>query len=395
MKKERITYLLNVYTSGNATHAEEEELITWVLEADSDEELKSFMLEVWNREHLKEEYTHVDWEGIYSQFLPYLKKDADKRLKRNNAFWWVAAASVLIIGTIGYFYFIPVHQDKSIVIEQLPKDVAPPSGDKAVLILSDGSKIGMDSTREGTIATQEGVRVVRGTDGTITYSGTACATVRYNTFVVPKGSKPLSLVLSDGSKVWLNVGSSLTFPTAFIGKERVVSMEGEAYFEVVHKSKMPFMVRQGDVVVNVLGTHFNVKAYKEEGIGRVTLLEGTVKVKRSNVVVTLNPGDQALVEEVKGSKKDIRIQKNVDLDEVMAWRNGKFIFNESMDIHGIMRQLERWYNVKVLYKGDIKQRFWGSISRDVNLSQVLKILEATEGVRFDIQGERVIVMPGS
>ncbi len=392
MKKERITYLLNVYTSGKATVAEKGELLDWVMEAEDDEALKRFMLDVWNQQHSKDEYSYVDWEEIYSQIVSRASEGKQKKSSRIRRLSWIAAASILLIVSVVYFYPSSNEPEKVVAVQPLKKDVAPPTGDKAVLILADGSKIEMDSASNGTIALQGNVKVVRLDDGTVSYVGRAGGAVSYNTFNVPKGSKPLSLMLADGSKVWLNVGSSITFPTAFVGKEREVTMVGEAYFEVAHNAAMPFKVRGGDLTVNVLGTHFNVNAYKDDGVEKVTLLEGSVVVNRKNQIKTLKPGQQALVRE---SGEDIRIQKDVDLSEVMAWRDGKFVFNQRMDIKGIMRQLERWYNVDIVYQGEVSQRFWGSISKDVNLSQVLKILEATGGVRFEIVGNKVTVLPAA
>lgn len=393
MKKERVTYLLNVYTSGKATDAEINELMARVLEAENDDALKSFMLDIWNRQHSRDDYAYVDWEDIYSQIVSRADEGKPKPSVRIRRLRWIAAASVVLVASIGYFYASSDQQKVTGAVQQLKKDVAPPSGNKAVLILADGSQIEMDSTSSGMIAVQGDVNIVRSADGTITYSGRAGKAISYNTFNVPRGSKPLNLMLADGSRVWLNVGSSLTFPTAFTGKEREVMMEGEAYFEIAHNAAMPFNVKNGDVTINVLGTHFNVNAYNDDGVEKITLLEGSVMVSRKSEIKTLKPGQQALV--VAAGDDNIKIQKDIDLNEVMAWRDGKFIFNQSMDIHGIMRQLERWYNVDVVYKGEVTHRFWGSISRDVNLSQVLKILEATGGVKFDIEGNRITVLPAA
>lgn len=392
MKKDRIACLLNIYTSGKATDAEEDELMTWVLEAENDDALKNFMLDIWNQRHSKNDYAYVDWEDIYSQIVAKAEKGKSKATGWKRSIGWVAAASVLLISSIIYFYPSSDQQEKITASPQLKKDVAPPTGDKAVLILADGTKIEMDSVSNGMIAVQGDVSIVREEDGTITYSGKAGRDISYNTFRVPKGSKPLSLTLTDGSRVWINVGSSITYPTAFVGKEREVMIKGEVYFEVAHNAAMPFKVKNGDITIHVLGTHFNVNAYNDDGVEKITLLEGAVVVNQKNEAKTLKPGQQALVRE---SGENIRIQKTVDLNEVMAWRDGKFIFNQSMDIHGIMRQLERWYNVDVVYQGEVTQRFWGSVSKDVNLSQVLKIFEATGGVKFEIEGSRITVLPAT
>lgn len=392
MKKEQITYLLDAYTWGRATEEETNELMNWVLKAENDEDLKGYVLDIWEQQHSGEIYAPVDWEELYSQIISASDIEKPKVSGKVRVLRWVAAASLLLTASAIYFYFNWDKQENTLAYQQIKKDVAPPSGDKAVLILADGSKIVMDSTSHGIIARQGNVEIVKNEDGAVSYMGRGSNAFSYNTFDVPKGSKPLSLMLADGSRVWLNVGSSLTFPTVFTGKERVVTMEGEAYFEVAHNDVMPFKVKHGDVTINVRGTHFNVNGYTEEEMDKITLLEGSVVVNKGGLTKTLLPGQQAMIQK---SEADIRIQKDVDLNQVMAWRHGKFIFNQAMDIQDIMRQLGRWYNVDVIFKGVVTQRFWGAISRDVNLSQVLKILEAAGGVKFDIEGDKITVLPSS
>jgi len=193
--------------------------------------------------------------------------------------------------------------------------------------------------------------------------------------------------------VWINVGSSLTYPTAFTGKERKVKITGEAYFEVAHNAGVPFIVQHNGLTVSVLGTHFNVNTYEDEAAERVTLLEGSVRVNKNSLSQLLKPGQQARIN--NNGINDIKVLNDVNIDEVMAWKDGKFRFGENTDIGTIMRQISRWYNVDIEYKGSVNQRFWGSISKDVNVSQVLKILEATGGVKFKVEGNKIIVMPGT
>jgi ferric-dicitrate binding protein FerR (iron transport regulator) len=293
--------------------------------------------------------------------------------------------------TGAYLYFNPAKQSSIATIQPKQNDIAPPSGNKAVLTLADGTKIELDSSGNGTIALQGNVRITKQSNGEISYAGSAANEVSYNTLNVPRGSTPLGLTLSDGSQVWLNVGSSLTYPTAFTGKERKVKITGEAYFEVAHNASMPFIVQHDDVTVSVLGTHFNVNTYEDETAERITLLEGSVRVSKNKMSQILNPGQQASI----ANESAIKVLDDVNMDEVMAWKNGKFRFGENTDIGTIMRQISRWYNVDIEYEGRVNQRFWGSISKDVNVSKVLKILEATGGVKFKVEGNKIIVMPGT
>jgi ferric-dicitrate binding protein FerR (iron transport regulator) len=212
--------------------------------------------------------------------------------------------------------------------------------------------------------------------------------VSYNTLIVPRGSKVVSLTLADGSKIWMNAESSLTYPTAFIGKERSVELKGEAFFEIASNKNMPFIVRKDDVGVQVFGTSFNVNAYEDEKTIDVTLLEGSVQVKKGTATTLLQPGQQAQVNRA-GS---ISLVEHADTEAAVAWKNGYFQFTGN-DIKTVMRQIARWYNVDVEYHGTIPERkFAGQMDRSSNLSHVLKILEESN-VHFKTEGKKVIVMP--
>lgn len=389
--KERIHYLLEAYISKQTSAEEENELMDWILEAGEDSELKSYILSIWNEYRPTGNLSYVDWNEIYSRVVQPPVVSLEPKVKKMKWFRLTAAAVVLIALTAGaYFYFTPLKQPPVTVLQPTRNDVAPPSGNKAVLTLADGTKIELDSSGNGMIALQGNVKVIKKSNGEITYSGSAATEISYNTLNVPRGSKPLGLTLSDGSQVWLNVGSSLTYPTAFAGKERKVTITGEAYFEVAHNAAIPFVVQHDDVTVKVLGTHFNVNTYEDEATERITLLEGSVRVSKNTISQLLRPGQQA---NIIDRSDDIKVLNDVNVDEVMAWKDGKFRFSENTDIGAIMRQISRWYNVDIEYQGKIDQRFWGSISKDVNVSQVLKILEATGGVKFKVEGNKIIVMP--
>ena len=395
LPKERIHYLLEAYISKRGTAIEENELMEWILEAGEDSELKNYMLEIWNGYNSTEDLSYVNWNEIYSRVKQPPVIALESKVRKMKWFRLTAAAAVLIALAAGsYIYFTPAAKEAIATITIQPKqtDIAPPSGNKAVLTLSNGTKIEIDSIGNGMIALQGNVRIIKQSNGEITYAGSAAKEVSYNTLNVPRGSKALGLTLSDGSQVWLNVGSSLTYPTAFTGKQRKVKISGEAYFEVSHNAKMPFIVQHDDVTVSVLGTHFNVNTYEDETAERITLLEGSVRVNKNMVSQLLKPGQQAAI---INRINDIKVLDNVNMDEVMAWKNGKFKFGENTDIEPIMRQISRWYNVDIEYKGRVSQRFWGSISKDVNISRVLKILEATGGVKFKVEGNKIVVMPAT
>ena len=302
---------------------------------------------------------------------------------------WAAAAAVLICLVSGAYYFKtstqsrPVETAKTVLI----KDVPAPSLVKATLRLADGTEVNLDNAKNGSLAIQGQVQIIKTADGQIAYKGKGNE-VLYNTLINPRGSKVVAIVLADGTKVWLNAETTLRYPTAFAGNDRRVEISGEAYFEVAHNPQMPFYVSKSGMEIKVLGTHFNVNSYDDGSPASVTLLEGSVKVTSEGKHSMLIPGQQA-----KMVGTAIRVLDNVDMDEVMAWKNGKFQFGENTSIETIMNQLARWYNVQVEYKGTVTQHFWGSVSRDVNVSQVLHKIESTGGVKFKIEGNKVLVMP--
>lgn len=397
LPKERIFYLLDAYTSKRSTLAEEDELMEWMLKANEDAELKDFVLGVWNQQHAVQHLSDTNWDRIFDRVInaPQSRRQPAriKRMRRFRLAAAVAAAAAVLIVVFMGPHFSSNENPSAAALQPTAQDIAPPSGSRAILTLADGTHIELDSTATGTIAMQDGVNIVKRPNGAIAYTGNAGKAVGYNTFSVPRGSKPLSIVLSDGSQVWLNVGSSLRYPTAFTGNERRVTITGEAYFEVAHNATMPFRVQHNDVTVSVLGTHFNVNTYQDETAERITLLEGSVLVSKKNASKLLQPGQQASIS--RDEISDIKVSSGVSLDEVMAWKDGKFLFGESMDIGTIMRQISRWYDVDIEYKGEVNQHFLGAISKEANLSQVLRILEATGGVKFSMQGNKIVVMPGS
>ncbi len=276
-----------------------------------------------------------------------------------------------------------------------------PGGNRAILKLSDGTEIILDSAGDGTLVQQGQAKVIKLGDGQLSYqsTGNTSAEPVYNTISTPRGGQ-YQLILADGSKVWLNASSSLRYPAFFAGAARKVELTGEGYFEVAplappaggEKNKMPFIVtiktpsgKEGQI--EVLGTHFNINAYDDEEKTRTTLLEGKVKTSITNGQSSiLNPGQQA----VFGPNASLTINNAPDIDEVMAWKNGLFQF-KAADIKTVLRQAERWYDVQFEYKENIPARFSGQISRSANADQLLKILELTGKVKFEYQGKTIIV----
>jgi len=210
----------------------------------------------------------------------------------------------------------------------------------------------------------------------------------YNRIQVPYGGQ-YQLELPDGTKVWLNAGSSLRYPVSFTGHERKVELTGEGYFEVAKNKTMPFRVQTSKQVVEVLGTHFNINAYNDDPSVKTTLLEGSVKVTQNTMGTfkMLKPGQQSVLK-----NNELQV-KEADTEEAVAWKNGLFLFNDQ-SLDEIMHQVSRWYDLQIVFD-DVSlktQRFGGSISRFKNVSQLLQVLESTGSVHFKIEGRRLTAM---
>jgi transmembrane sensor len=301
---------------------------------------------------------------------------------------YAAAAVLIAFAVTGLIYvFKPSAPVKQIADVNMLNQVKP-GGNKAVLTLADGTQITLDSTGNGAIASQGNVQVIKLDSGQLAYNaakGGKGKEMSYNTLVTPRGGQ-FRIILPDGSKVWLNAASSLRFPTAFNGKEREVQLIGEAYFEVAANAQMPFKVKVNEMAVQVLGTHFNVMAYPDEANIQTTLLEGAVKIQHGAKAVQLKPGQQAEL----NTAGSISVNKEVDVEEVVAWKNGYFHFNHE-SLEGMMRQIGRWYDAEVAYEGKISDReFGGKIERGSDITEVLKILELSK-VHFRIEGKKIIV----
>lgn len=313
--------------------------------------------------------------------------------------WKKIAAAVCIAGVVVVSYFIITQKNAKDIPAATAKvvrtDVAAPTASRAMITLANGTTIILDSTNKGTLAMQGNVSIEKTEEGEIKYRGTSTQPA-INTLFNPRGSKPVSLTLSDGSKVWLNSESSLRYPTSFTGAERAVEISGEAYFEVTKNTLAPFRVAiAGKGTVEVLGTHFNINSYADEVNTRITLLEGSVRIGLTTAyknTVVIQPGQQALYPNASPVPAAVSVKNDVDLAAVMAWKNGYFNFDNA-DLKAVMRQLSRWYDIQVQYEGKIPQRsFGGEMQRDLNLSEVLRLLEKNN-VHFIIENNYLIVRP--
>ena len=392
MTTERLTELFTRHLDRNLTSDERVELMGLFLEPSLQPDLQRLVKAAWEQsgeeEGMPEEKRKALFQKIFEPKI--VAAPVIEMASRRKTYWkgWVAAASLLFIVMLGTYLVWQGKDDGKLTVQTSPKDIEAPKSSKAMITLANGQRVYLDSASSGQLAIQGNVKLVKLANGQIAYetvNGEVGTEIKYNTLENPRGSKVIDMMLADGSHVWLNAGSSVTYPVAFVGNERKVSITGEAYFEVAHDVSKPFFVNKGEVSVQVLGTHFNVNAYDDEENIKVTLLEGKVKVGNGKSFGTIKPGQQAVV------TSTINIVNDVDLEEVMAWKNGLFQF-EGVGIDGVMRQIARWYDVEVVYDNKPGgQHFRGEISRDVDVSKVFRMLEATGTVHFRIEGKKVFV----
>lgn len=358
----------------------------------SPEELKSLMDHGARFQLLDLPWTEEmgDQEQTRQKLLGGLHIKMKLRVKVTNKYIQIAACVLLVSGTTLLLY--PRYKS-NFAAKKLKRATAQilvqPGSNKATLTLSDGSSIDLDDSKAGTLCKQGTVTVGKREDGSLVYqsSGSQNAVALYNTITTPKGGQ-YQLVLSDGTRVWLNAASALKYPATFNGSDRKVELTGEAYFEVAKNKNMPFKVSLNSMSIEVLGTHFNVNAYADEPEVTTTLLEGAVKLTNASGQSTLNPGQQATF----GEQNKFKIRE-VNTDEAIAWKNGYFIFDNE-NIQHIMRKISRWYDVDIDYAGRVDEGdFGGTTSRSSSISGILKSLELTGTVHFKVQGRRITVMP--
>lgn len=312
------------------------------------------------------------------QSLSGKKQGIIRRLLTNRK---IAAAVAILVGGLLFMFVFPLKkQSATSKLSQAAKQDVSPGTNRALLTLADGSVVELDSLGN-TIIPSQGSSSVNVQGGQLVYGKGAGEQV-FNTLTTPRGAQ-YKIQLSDGTLVWLNAGSSLKYPTIFNNSERTVELQGEAYFEVAKDAQKVFHVKVNEIdQVEVLGTHFNVSAYADDNTINTTLLEGKVKVSDH----ILNPGEQAQ----RASDGNISIRE-VDVEEVVAWKNGLFIF-QNADVKTIMQQLSRWYDIEIVYEGTPRQmRLNGEVYRNYNLSQVLAVLGAT-GLQFKIEGKKLNVI---
>ena len=395
-----ISILFKKYYNKTASPQEIRELFD-LLKSISDDELTELIRKEWEDQENEELIFSLEMsENILKNILSEVgdvKSQTEETVPRSLFKWPIlykslsAAAAIIILLGIGLYFrssrtLNPGNQIPSV---QINPD-ALPGVNKGILILGNGQKIILDSLSNGLIAKNENFEVKKTENGQLVYHAfdknyKNSLSGDINTLVTPRGGE-YRVTLPDGSKVWLNATSSIKFPGVFKGNIREVELKGEAFFEIAKNSAMPFRVKSKGAQIEVIGTHFNVKAYGNEKFMKTTLVEGSIKITAGNSSHLLKPGQQAIL-----NKGEMRVLDNVDIEEQVAWKNGLFLFKDT-SIEDVMSQVAFWYDLNVIFEGKIPEKYLtGKISRSVNASEFMNLLKYA-GVKFKINGKNIIII---
>jgi Fe2+-dicitrate sensor, membrane component len=392
MTKEQFLALLNKYRQQQLT-AEEIDLFLDALEA---AEVESWLTDemLYELEQMKSTrpVSAAREEKVWNQIKPLLYAEEPVKTAHRVHFirqrFFRYAAAVLVAGVLGgYFYMATKNKPTTVAPAQPVAEDVLPGTNKALLTLSDGTTIALDAAANGAIAQQGNASIVKMADGVIRYDveGHTREAVMINTMTTPRGGQ-YQLTLPDGTRVWLNAASSITYPAVFVGNDRKVKVSGEVYLEVAKDATKPFCVDiDGQSAVEVLGTSFNINAYADDGAIKTALLEGKVKVKGVKEVI-LKPGQEAVV-----SNKNTRVWSGVEAAQVLAWKNGLFSFDNT-DLRLVAKQIERWYDIEVQFAGPVPDlTLKGKMDRNVRLSDLIRFLD-NFGVKTRLNGKTLIVL---
>lgn len=382
--------LLRKYSENTATAEERTELFQLIRERGNEQVFEELMLNELEGTVPQGDYDQLYWDGVFNELIEKAQQPEEQKVRplilRRLA---IAVCALFVISVGGYFLLN--NQVAQQTAQNQKQDIAP--GQKQVtLTLANGKKLNVNNKQKGKLAQQGNMMVQVNNGNALTYTALAVnknvSEVAYNTLSTARGQEsPFPLVLADGTQVWLNAASSITYPTSFNGKDRVVKITGEVYIKVAHNAAQPFKVLVRGQVIDDIGTVFNINAYDDEPVIKTTLIDGSVKISNNTGSAILKPGQQAIVQP---DNQNIKV-KDADVEEAVAWKSDYFIFNHEK-IQSIMRKISRWYDVDVVYDDGISTDWvGGSESRSKNVSEVLRKLELTGQFHFQIDGKKIIV----
>ncbi|MBS1605773.1 MAG: FecR domain-containing protein, partial [Bacteroidetes bacterium] len=379
MDPQQLQKLLDRYLTGELTPEQRKRLAEAIGQPEHSDVLEKFAQDTLLDEDLSRGLDDPAVKAAIEQRLDAAGAGGRRTFRIPKFVRYAAAAAVLVVvaGLVYIIDFDSKHENFPPRQQIATYDVAP-GHEGAVLTLADGKQIVLDSSGDGSLARQGSMAITKEHAGRLVYrtepAGVAPQATMYNTLTTPRGRRT-AVVLSDGTKVWLNAATSIKFPAAFTGKERTVELSGEAYFEVAKDADRPFRVRVnrpgGNMNIEVLGTSFNIMAYDDEATSSTTLVDGSVKIVTSAGASLLKPGQQLLA----GTDGKTRLVPDADVQKAVAWKDGNFVFRGD-ELGDIMKQLARWYDIDVRYDSPVTDHYTGKISRQVNISKVLKMLEA-------------------
>lgn len=400
MKNNRLQFLLKLLVDNKINAPELEELAVLMAQPGIDDLSEDQLKDIWDQESKTTElnddlYRTITQHPRFTAASSYSFGLETNKVRTSKLWFYVAATVLLCCGIVLTIYLYQSQGlDSSILAARkgstLQESTISQDHQHVTLKLSNGKQLILDKTAIGKIGQEDHISITKNAEDQLVYDLSKVADhgeMAFNTIETPIGSH-YQVVLSDGTKVWLNAKSSLTFPAVFKGSQRQVELSGEAYFEVAHNKKQAFIVTAKDMKIQVLGTHFNVSAYADDEKVEASLLEGVISVSHQKESLLLQPGQQASLNNIKRSL----IKQSFDVDEVMDWKNGYFIFrNEPID--EIMKKISRWYHIEVAYQGKMtRESFGGKYLKSNSLQELLSSLELTGTVEFKVQGRRVTVV---
>ncbi|MBO9632379.1 MAG: FecR domain-containing protein [Chitinophagaceae bacterium] len=378
-EKEFYQFLLERYANGTASDEEVKELFAELEKRKDDHEWEEMISQYILSTAKDEQYNETHWHPMIQGII------STHKVRKMNWKRWLAAASVIVMASAAIYLFYPTgkQENNTTSASNEVKDIAP-GKQGAILTMADHSQVLLDTVRDGAVLALEGGARASVINGRIVYDAKGSDMV-YNTISTPKG-RQYRVTIPDGTNIWLNSGSSVRYPTAFTGNERVVAITGEAYLEVAKDAKRPFRVTlQNNHSIQVLGTSFNVNAYEDEPFTRATLLEGAVNVQSGGQWQKLLPGQQAQM----SMNEKIKVV-DVSPDQVIAWKNGLFDFT-GKDLPSVLREIARWYDLDVVYESEPGTTgIVGKMQRSLALSQVMETLKDLD-IHYRIEGRKLII----